>query len=258
MEYLHKAQQWAGDQTTLEWYLFGGSVVVFQVLYLACGIINSQGAKSKSCWISHVHCFFTVPSACFYWLTQPVDFWSSQWMLEGPGGDLNDWMRCTVAFSVGYFVNDMVLILMDPEVGGMDMLVHHILCIGFWGGGLLDKCGTAYHFLFMIEELPTPFLNLRFQFRDSKDGIIYKVSQAGFVILFFLSRIVIGTGIMACNATTMPAYYALQSSWTKAHIVGQSVAWILSRVLNFFWFSKIVKIVLRGGHKQHFDEDKLD
>jgi hypothetical protein len=25
------------------------------------------------------------------------------------------------------------------------------------------QCGTAYHFLFMIEELPTPFLNLRFQ-----------------------------------------------------------------------------------------------
>ena len=127
------------------------------------------------------------------------------------------------------------------QVGGIDMLVHHILCVGFWGGGLLDKvywfplflsnsfrahsliffivhrnpvlgehtcahthtdtdifihtwvcalagtltleghhnkeltcqkvtrekksqqCGTAYHFLFMIEELPTPFLNLRFQ-----------------------------------------------------------------------------------------------
>jgi len=180
MEYLHKAQLWAGDQTTLEWYLFGGSVVAFQVLYLACGIINSQGAKSKSCWISHVHCFFTVPNACFYWLTQPVDIWSSQWMLEGPGGgiqrqarntlmytnthttiihmnacttnnfnlrlydqvlgslcragtlmrlflrltDLSDWMRCTVAFSVGYFVNDMVLILMDREVC---MLQHSLL-----------------------------------------------------------------------------------------------------------------------------------
>jgi len=185
MEYLHKAQQWAGDQTTLEWYLFGGSVVVFQVLYLTCGIINSQGAKSKSCWISHVHCFFTVPSACLYWLTQPVDFWSSQWMLEGPGGgiqrqarntlmytnthttiihmnacttnnfnlrlydqvlgslcragtpmrlflrltDLNDWMRCTVAFSVGYFVNDMVLILMDPEVCMLQHALLMYMCI---------------------------------------------------------------------------------------------------------------------------------
>ena len=39
---------------------------------------------------------------------------------------------------------------------------------------------------------------------------------------------------------------------------GQVLAWILSRVLNFFWLSKIVRIVLRGGHKQHFDENKLD
>ena len=36
---------------------------------------------------------------------------------------------------VGYFVNDMILILLDSEVGGVDMLAHHVLCIGFWGGG---------------------------------------------------------------------------------------------------------------------------
>ena len=72
-------------------------------------------------------------------------------------------MRCTVAFSVGYFVNDLILMLKDKEIGGIDMVAHHVLCIGFWGGGLLDNVGTAYHFLFMIEELPTPFLNLRFQ-----------------------------------------------------------------------------------------------
>ena len=48
-------------------------------------------------------------------------------------------MRCTVAFSVGYFVNDLVLIMLDSEVGGIDMVAHHILCIGFWGGGLLDN-----------------------------------------------------------------------------------------------------------------------
>ena len=42
------------------------------------------------------------------------------------------------------------------------------------------------------------------------------------------------------------------------HIAGQTVAWILSRVLNLFWFSKIVKIVLRGGHKHHIDENKLE
>jgi len=131
-------------------YLFGGSAVLFNVLYHICGLVNKQGAKSKSCWISHVHCFFTVPSACLYWLTQPVDYWSSQWMLEGPADagvgnhaslrsacrngspnadlpcdlargcinvpDLQNWMRCTVAFSVGYFVNDTLLILVNKYV----------------------------------------------------------------------------------------------------------------------------------------------
>ena len=35
----------------------------------------------------------------------------------------------------------------------------------------------------------------RWQYRDSKDGLIYKISQASFVILFFLSRIVVATGM---------------------------------------------------------------
>lgn len=86
MDTLHAAQRWAGGQTALEWYLFGGSAALFQILYFLVGFVNKQGARSKSCWISHIHCFFTVPSACLYWLTQPVDIWSSEWMIEGPGG----------------------------------------------------------------------------------------------------------------------------------------------------------------------------
>jgi hypothetical protein len=139
MEYLHVAQEWAGDQTKLEWLLFAGSTVFFQILYVLFGLVNKQGVKSKSCWISHVHVFFTVPGACMYWLTQSVEIWNTTWWFDGPPEtDLSNWMRCTVAFSVGYFVNDLLLMLIDAEVGGMDMLLHHILCIGFWGGGLLD------------------------------------------------------------------------------------------------------------------------
>ena len=86
MDMLHAAQRWAGGQTALEWYLFGGSAITFQILYALVGFIKKQGARDKACCISHVHCFFTVPSACLYWLTQDVDIWSSAWMIEGPGG----------------------------------------------------------------------------------------------------------------------------------------------------------------------------
>jgi len=41
--------------------------------------------------------------------------------------------------------------------------------------GLLDRCCSPYHFLFLIEEFSTPFLNLRWQYRHQKDGAIYKV-----------------------------------------------------------------------------------
>ena len=33
---------------------------------------------------------------------------------------------------------------------------------------------------------------------------------------------------------------------------------MVSRVLNFWWLWKIVKIVLKGGHKKHIDENQID
>lgn len=86
MDMLHKAQALAGGQTNLEWFLFGSSAVLFHILYVLFGLINKQGAKSKSCWLSHIHVLFTVPSACLYWLIEPVNYWSTEWMIEGPGG----------------------------------------------------------------------------------------------------------------------------------------------------------------------------
>ena len=85
-------------------------------------------------------------------------------------------------------------ILYSPKIERWPPQKPELSCGCFCGYRLLDSCGTAYHFLFMIEELPTPFLNLRFQFRDHKDGLVYKGCQAAFVILFVVSRIVIGTG----------------------------------------------------------------
>ena len=60
---------------------------------------------------------------------------------QGPA-DLGDqkWMRRTVAFSVGYFANDLLLILVHwPVVAGSDMIAHHLIIGGFFVLGLLDR-----------------------------------------------------------------------------------------------------------------------
>jgi len=51
-------------------------------------------------------------------------------------------MRRTVAFSVGYFANDLLLILTYPAVAGPDMIAHHVIIGGFFVLGLFDRCAS--------------------------------------------------------------------------------------------------------------------
>eukprot|EP00281_Chroomonas_sp_CCMP1168_P002809 CAMPEP_0206268558 /NCGR_PEP_ID=MMETSP0047_2-20121206/31778_1 /ASSEMBLY_ACC=CAM_ASM_000192 /TAXON_ID=195065 /ORGANISM="Chroomonas mesostigmatica_cf, Strain CCMP1168" /LENGTH=227 /DNA_ID=CAMNT_0053696899 /DNA_START=33 /DNA_END=716 /DNA_ORIENTATION=- len=222
---------------------------------------SSDAQKAKSCYLSHIHCAVILTSCLWYWATRPVYVHSSHFMVVGPDSAYEmQWMRYTVCYSVGYFLNDLLLIIQHPSIGGVDMLVHHIVIGVFFTSGLLDTCCTPYHFLFMIEELSTPFLNLRWQHRDNKEGKIYIISQALFVILFFLSRILVGTGFVWANGVyALPAYIARQPTLFKqVHLYLQLLACTLSRGLNLWWLWKIVKIVMRGGGKKYIDENKLD
>eukprot|EP00960_Hanusia_phi_P028135 747227-Hanusia_phi.AAC.2 len=106
---------------------FCGSFLMNQILYWILPAKGEDVPRLKSCYLSHIHCAVTITSCLTYWATNKVDVFSPQFMVEGPDGSLASWMRCTVAFSVGYFVNDFVLILAYPSVGGADMIAHHII-----------------------------------------------------------------------------------------------------------------------------------
>ena len=106
---------------------------------------GAQGAadvwKRSSCYLSHLHCAVTIVSCVGYWCTRPVDVLSPEFMVEGPPAVADKaWMRRTVAFSIGYFANDLVLILLYwPAVAGSDMIAHHLIIGGFFVLGLLDR-----------------------------------------------------------------------------------------------------------------------
>jgi len=111
----------------------------------------------------------------------------------------------------------------------------------------------------MIEELSTPFLNLRWQYRNEKESAVYQVCQVMFAVLFFVSRILIGTGLVWFNGVVeLPGFIMAQPSKIRqVHLALQLTACTLSRGLNLWWFSKIVRIVVKGGSKKHIDEDKI-
>ena len=78
-----------------------GSALLHQAFFLSIrGDSRGDGAKLKSCYLSHLHCAVAVTSCMVYWATQPVELSSAVWMVEGPPGWNSQWMRWTIAFSV--------------------------------------------------------------------------------------------------------------------------------------------------------------
>mmetsp|Transcript_51501 Transcript_51501/g.122636 ORF Transcript_51501/g.122636 Transcript_51501/m.122636 type:complete len:250 (-) Transcript_51501:39-788(-) len=247
---------------SMELAVCAGSTVFFQAVFqVVANGKDPEKFKLKSIYVSHLHCMIAISSCLLYWCTQSVSVMAPEFMVEGPTDPaLANWMRRTISFSVGYFINDLAMMLIHTDMYESDMVAHHIIIGGFFFLGLLDRCCTSYHFLFLIEELSTPFLNLRWQYRTQKDSPVYKFSQTAFAVLFFLSRIMIGTGIVWVSGCKMlPGYIMAQPSRLRqVHLTMQFVACTLSRGLNLFWFSKIVKIVMRGGTKVYIDENKME
>ena len=44
-----------------------------------------------------------------------------------------------VSYSIGYFANDLLLIILYPCIAGVDMIAHHIIIGGFFLLGLIDR-----------------------------------------------------------------------------------------------------------------------
>jgi hypothetical protein len=133
------------------------SFVFHHVMFKALPGRNDDACREKSCYLSHFHCTVTIFSSVAYWIVNPVDLNSPEFMVNGPTGTQSQWMRLTVrvikinvdmfpllscvqvAYSIGYFANDLLLILMHPCIGGIDMIAHHIIIGGFFFLGLIDR-----------------------------------------------------------------------------------------------------------------------
>ena len=72
--------------------------------------LRMHGIQANACWGSRF--IFFIFDHCLFMVCGP----SSRVASSASSSDLSSWMRCTVAFSVGYFVSDTILILMDKEV----------------------------------------------------------------------------------------------------------------------------------------------
>ena len=72
------------------------SFLFHQLIFRALPGRNDDACRAKSCYLSHIHCTVTICSCVGYWISNPVQLNSPEYMVNGPSGALSEWMRFTV------------------------------------------------------------------------------------------------------------------------------------------------------------------
>lgn len=155
------------------------------------------------------------------------------------------------AFTVGYFIWDLVQCLLDFEHQGLAFTIHAFfgvvsLAPPIFLGEKMPHLILYYGVAIWLFELSTPFLNLRgflFTLKQEK-GLVYAVNNILFLISFTLARIVMGVPLCASFVSQAYSIDAPLPTWMR-------VMWMLagttSAGLNIMWFYKVIAAVLLRG-----------
>mmetsp|Transcript_43850 Transcript_43850/g.103699 ORF Transcript_43850/g.103699 Transcript_43850/m.103699 type:complete len:268 (+) Transcript_43850:99-902(+) len=152
-------------------------------------------------------------------------------------------------FTLGYFVYDCCMMLIDPEVCMALMVVHHVVSLTIWPISFLTSAGTFYIAYFLFTEVSTPFLHFAVFFLP-KHGIetgVRTLMGWGLLLSFFLARVL---------PVPMLYYslYASQPYWADIHPTVRRLAMCtlpLPPLLFVHWFARIVH-----GSVKHLTSDK--
>ncbi|GAB5370832.1 hypothetical protein AAMO2058_001527200 [Amorphochlora amoebiformis] len=175
-----------------------GSVAFFSVILIVSRVCTKAtyalGDSKKILPIAHVvpstvHAVVVGALSIYTALSdKSLNFTGELWSVvsgEGPVDFVqghSDTLLFTVGITVGYFIVDMVIMLMDNELT-VAFFIHHVLgSIFFAAGVILDDCEAFIAYL-LTTELSTPFLNIMLV---SKEGSSSKSLGAAIFALMFL------------------------------------------------------------------------
>jgi len=160
--------------------------------------------------------------------------------------------RC-IQVASSYFVYDTYICLFRFAENGMPFLLHGVLCCLAYSYPLISGNMHFQGACFLMWELSTPFLYLRWflikaRCRDVRKKAAWQgVANALFAVAFFACRIVYGP--------VMSYQYYVASQWDlgrggeipKGVVYGYHTAMLVLNGLNYWWFSAIVRVALGKG-----------
>ena len=172
---------------------------------------EGEKVKIKNGLVSSFHATITALAVILWHANYSFEVWNWQRNLQGgiatPDNINGDaWFARVTSFTVGYFIYDTLCVLYyHRHIGNTGTYIHHIVIGGAILPGIFCGIGGAYHFIYLLEEISTPFLNFKNLYRDSPTA--YKYWSIAFAVTFFLSRGVYG---LIGGVTT---YYCLFTYW---------------------------------------------
>ena len=225
---------------------FLGFTLAYLVIYYLVPTRDSSPAAAKSRIVSAIHAAICL--ACvLYWAVYygaEFDFGNGHRVLRGLVMAPSDLLfSVTIASSAGYFASDLLIMWFNPDAYDHMSLAHHLILIPAFLVGAVTRVTVPLQFLFLVEELSTVFLNIRWFCRDQPKA--YALYSQLFAVTFILSRMVFGTGLYVFAIFT----YTTQGETIFPDPFHRYIWWIslslctFTRFLNCYWTSLILQKV---------------
>ncbi|CAF3455766.1 unnamed protein product [Rotaria sp. Silwood2] len=198
----------------------------------------------KSYIISTIHSFICVLGVLNYIIKYEINLKQINRIVGGGiYGSGDEIMVYSVCYSSGYFIYDLILMLICKSARINSSIIHHIVILMSFLTGLFYRVCHPCHFYFLAEELSTIPLNLKTIYHTRPR--LHHFFSLLFVICFFLSRLVYGSIICFYAFRAIPHFLLMAWNFNDitSFIIGltQALLCILTRLLNIYWMLLILR-----------------
>lgn len=168
-------------------------------------------------------------------------------MWRDPFHSVSPMSQFVLIVSAGFFIWDFLVCLARARDEGLPFVLHGLLCSIFYNYTVFTGNFHIYGCAFLLWECSTPFTQFRWLL--SKMGLgeskIYVVNGFLMMFTFFLCRICFGTFMSVTYFIKSSSYLSSPDAKISAFVIWQfrAICLILNG-LNYWWFSKMVRIAI--------------